>query len=204
MFLDVLATITLHKALVILHVLGLVLGFGVAISIDFLLLRCLLSGRMSRSALDMAEHAAYLTALGLVVLWLTGFGFLLQYYEISPEKLLNPKIHAKLAIVALLSLNGYLIHKLIMPCLWRYRGRNVLKRASTSELLLFAFCSSLSTISWVFPVVLGLNPALNFHFTAQSLFLEYLFCLAVALVLSTTVVFLLRRRSRSSVVAVSV
>lgn len=162
-----------HETLLIAHVMGLVLGFGVAISIDYLLLRALLFGPLSPVALDVAVHAAKLTTLGLLLLWLSGIGFLLEYNGTTPEKLENPKIHAKIIIVLILSLNGCLIHRFIMPILWRYTGKNVLNLISTKVLFLFCTCAAVSTVSWVFPLVFGLNTALNFSYSAENLLVQY-------------------------------
>lgn len=172
---DVFSSINLHDALLIAHVIGLVIGFGVAISIDYLLLRALLSRRLSPIILDVAVHAAKLTTFGLLILWLSGIGFLLEYSDIKPEKLENPKIHAKIVIVALLSLNGYLIHRFVLPILWRYTGKDVLSLASTKVLLLFCACAVISTVSWIFPLVFGLNGALNFSYSAVDLLVQYVF-----------------------------
>lgn len=172
---DVFSSINLHDALLIAHVIGLVIGFGVAISIDYLLLRALLSRRLSPIILDVAVHAAKLTTFGLLVLWISGIGFLLEYSDIKPEKLENPKIHAKMVIVALLSLNGYLIHRFVLPILWRYTGKDVLSLASIKVLLLFCACAVISTVSWIFPLIFGLNGALNFSYSAVDLLVQYVF-----------------------------
>ena len=170
---DIISSISLHDALLITHVIGLVLGYGVAISIDFLLLRALLSRRLSPIILDVAQHAARLTTLGLLILWLSGIGFLFEYRNTAPEKLENPKIYAKIIIVTLLSLNGYLIHRFVFPTLWRYAGKDVLGLASSRVLLVFCVCAAISTVSWIFPLILGLNSALNFSYPAEELLVQY-------------------------------
>ena len=174
---EIISSTSLHDALLIAHVIGLVIGFGVAISIDFLLLRALLSRRLSPIILDVAVHAAKLTTFGLLILWLSGIGFLLEYSNTAPEKLENPKIYAKIIIVALLSLNGYLIHRLVFPILWRYTGKDILGSASIRVLFLFCACAAISTVSWIFPLVFGLNSALNFTYPAEDLLALYVVCI---------------------------
>lgn len=191
---DVISTITLHDALLIAHIVGLVMGFGVAISIDYLLLRALLSRRLSPIVMDIAMHAAKLTTFGLVVLWISGIGFLMEYNALNPDKLANPKIHAKVVIVLILTLNGALIHRFVLPILWHYTGRDVLKMASNKTLMLFGACATVSTISWVFPIIFGLNKALNFNYSAVTLLSQYLMCIALVIALVFSALYLWRAK----------
>lgn len=176
---DVILTLDLRHWLILGHVVGLVLGFGSALTIEVVMLRSLLSARTSPLVLDFVVQASRLTTLGLALLWVTGMGFLLYYIEYDPEKLANEKIYAKMVIVLFLTINGYCIHRYLLPLLWKYSGKRVLAVATLRDVLLFALCGSVSAVSWFFPVVFGLNPELNGVYSVANLLGQY--ALAVGL-----------------------
>lgn len=196
---DIFTSIALHDALVLSHVFGLALGFGVALSIDFLVLRSLLAPRISPIVVDTVVQASRLTTIGLAVLWLTGLAFLLEYALLTPEKLGNPKIYAKITIVSLLTVNGWFIHKRIIPVLWRCSGGRLISRLSRRETLLFSVCAAVSTVSWVLPMVFGLNSALNFDYSVGHLLAQYaLGCILLALSIGAALSWLQRRADETA------
>lgn len=184
---DVILTLDLRHWMLLGHVVGLVLGFGSAITIEVVMLRSLMSARTSPLVLDAVVQASKLTTLGLALLWLTGIGFMLYYLEFSPEKLANEKIYAKMVIVLLLTINGWCIHRYLLPLLWKYSGKQVLAVARLRDVLLFALCGSVSAVSWFFPVVFGLNPELNGTYSIANLLGQYM--LAVGLIAAVSVSF---------------
>ena len=80
----------------------LVLGFGGAVFLDLTLSRY----RQSAELVANVDWISRFVALGLLMLWISGFGFLLLYLATEPEKVLNPKIWAKTVIVGILTVNG--------------------------------------------------------------------------------------------------
>ncbi len=179
---DEIATLDLRHWLLLGHVVGLVVGFGSAITIEVIMLRSLLSARTSPIVLDFVVQASKLTSLGLAVLWLTGIGFLLLYLDTDPGKLANAKIHAKVAIVLVLTTNGWCIHRFLLPVLWRHSGAKVLRKAELQDVVLFAVCGSVSAVSWIFPLIFGLNAELNNVYSFSNLFAQYVFAVAAAMV----------------------
>jgi hypothetical protein len=101
---------TLKTSLIILHLIGLAVGVGAATLLDLIIMRFMVLGRISREHVKVVHLAAQLVAAGLVLLWITGLSFLYHYYIYTPDSLANPKVHAKIAIVLILTLNGILVH----------------------------------------------------------------------------------------------
>ena len=55
-------------------------------------------------------------AAGLLILWLTGLGFLWLYWQFEPELLGNPKIWAKVVIVMVLTVVIFIAYSIkIVP-----------------------------------------------------------------------------------------
>jgi hypothetical protein len=83
-----------------------------------------------------------------------------SFYD--PHLLANPKLHAKIFIVVLLTIYGIVVEKFCLPAVMRNRGRplfaclNLLER---SEVIAIA---AISAVSWYFVVALGVVKELNF------------------------------------------
>lgn len=148
-------------ALRLVHFAGLVFGFGGAVFLDLLLSRYRHLAVTAELA-DNVEWISRFVALGLVMLWVSGIGFLLLYQATAPEKLLNPKIWAKLTIVAILTVNGIAIHRHVLPFVRRQIGRPLFADIRPGTKAALICCGVISVISWTIPVVLGASPQLNF------------------------------------------
>ncbi|WP_205910418.1 hypothetical protein [Rhizobium sp. FKL33] len=154
------------------HFAGLVFGLGFALFIDFFVQRKAPDG-LTRQDLDLVVWASRFVSLGLLLLWISGLGFLALYAVSDPAKLANPKIFAKIVIVAILTANGALIHARVLPALRRLQGAPLFAAARPRTLRLFALCAAVSTISWITPVILGAAPQLNFVVPMAVILLAY-------------------------------
>lgn len=196
---DVLMTLDLHHALLIGHVMAMIMGLGIAMSVEFILLRSLLSKRTSSTVLDLVKQGGQLVACGVLLMWVTGVALLLYnrlYGE--GEVILNAVIYAKIVIAAVLTINGGFIYSVIFPILRKYSGRHVLANASQNETLLFAICGGTSVVSWIFPVLMSFNPALNTGYSAANLLGQYFFVLTFVVMLFCACALKLRERSRAA------
>lgn len=145
------------------HLVGIVIGLGTILYLDggfFLSVvrnswdgyRTFMSGTLFRIA------TKYVT-VGLAILWLTGCGFLAYYAMFDPEKLANPKLHAKLAFVSVLTVNGFVLHRFVF--------RRVAGMADCGEILnsriglVGLFCGAVSCASWIGAFLLGALPVLD-------------------------------------------
>ncbi len=129
---------------------------------------------ISKEKFDVIEFVSRFVLFGLLILWVSGFAFIAFYYFFTPELLSNQKVWAKLFVVSVLSVNGYFIHSYMLPKLRRYIGRNLIRSAPTSELRMMAIMGTVSFVSWLFPIILGVAKTLNFSMPAVDIISFYL------------------------------
>lgn len=178
------ATLSYARTLLrILHFAGLVLGLGGAVFLDLTLSRFARAG-LTDAHVDMVSWISRFIALGLGVLWLSGLGFLLLYQFADPAKLANPKIYAKMTIVAMLSANGVAIHLSVLPQLRRRIGLGLAQDLQPRLRALFAATSAVSLVSWTVPIVLGAAPQLNFVVPFWVILAVYLALLLAAMAIA--------------------
>lgn len=133
---------------------------------------------MSAELVANVDWISRFVARGLVMLWLSGIGFLLLYLATEPEKVLNPKIWAKIIIVVILSVNGVAIHRLVLPFLRERIGRQHMTDVRPRKRAALIGCGVSSVVSWTMPVVLGAAPQLNFVVPCVVILAAYLLVLA--------------------------
>lgn len=167
----------------LLHFAGLVLGLGGAVFLDLTLAR-FARRSLTHDHVDLVVWISRFVTLGLGLLWLSGLGFLALYQLADPEKLANPKIYAKMTIVAVLTANGLAIHLTVLPQLRRRIGQPLLEELRPRLRLLFAVTSAASLVSWTVPVVLGAAPQLNFVVPFQTILAIYAACLLLGAALA--------------------
>ena len=177
---EFLALPRLKTGLLLLHLLGLVLGVGTATLLDLFIARSLYSGRFSKEQFDFVAFSSRLVFAGLFLLWISGLSFLLYYAYENPTGLENPKVWAKISIVAILSLNGLYIHKVVLPELKRNAGVSIFHRTSKVKRSMILASAAVSVVSWYAPLVIGTAKELNFTVSAPAILIAYFVALALA------------------------
>ncbi|WP_245524315.1 hypothetical protein [Methylobacterium nonmethylotrophicum] len=147
--------------LVGLHLIGLCLGLGGATMLDFWILRWMRWGGLPGEIARMFLFVSKVVTVGIGLLWLSGLGFLAVYAVESPEKFDNPKLWAKLAVVLALTINGLLIHAVVLPGVLRDIGRPMLDGVSGVRTGIFLVSGAVSGVSWYTAFALGLLRELN-------------------------------------------
>ena len=111
----------LRMAIVYPHLIACCVAIGLVLTNDLAMVRQLLTGKGS-----LHHDGGHLTklhgtiVLALGALWLTGIAIV--WLDVSANGwayLLNPKLQAKVAIVLLLTFNGVVLHRGVMPALER-------------------------------------------------------------------------------------
>ncbi|SFR45110.1 hypothetical protein SAMN05216203_0429 [Marinobacter daqiaonensis] len=169
---------TLKTALIAGHLLGLAFGVGGALTLDIIAFRYFYLDRITPEKLVLFHFIARLVTVGLVILWITGLAFLWLYWQHQPELLGNPKVWAKVTIVVVLTVNGYFLHHKVFPILDRNLGRYLFYRVNVDEKAMMFTFSSISIISWGFPLVLGIARSLNFTTGVENILAFYFLMLA--------------------------
>lgn len=186
-----------------LHFIGLALGLGAATVLDLMLLRVLARKRVSEADWSFIEFGAKVVNFGLIVLWITGIAFIVQYAVFEPVKLGNEKIWAKLAIVSILTANGAFIHAVILPRLRAQIGRQLFDGMSRFQKSAFIVSGAVSATSWYTPVALGVFSQLNNAVPALVLLLVYAGLLVIMTFVMHVVMWMLTPRSEPSYAAIA-
>jgi hypothetical protein len=156
------------------HFIGLALGLGGATLLDLMVLRFFIRGQIVQETYQVFAFASRIVEIGLRVLWITGIGFLFLYALTNVQLLSNPKVHAKLIIVLILTVNGFFIHTVILPTVKAQIGKTMFRGVSPARRSIFVLSGAISATSWYMPVALGAFPQLNFKVSAVDLLLIYL------------------------------
>jgi hypothetical protein len=168
--------------LLFVHLIGLALGLGAATLLDLLVVRMLVAGKIAPSQPAFIEFAAAVVTAGLALLWLSGLGLLAYYSAFDLTALQNPKVWAKVAIVAVLTLNGLFIHAAVLPLIKRQAGRGLFDGISEVRKSLLLTAGAVSITSWFMPVFLAVSRPLNFVVPAQIILAAYVVLLVVAVI----------------------
>ncbi|MFH6783927.1 MULTISPECIES: hypothetical protein [Methylobacterium] len=147
--------------LVAVHLVGLSFGLGGATMLDFWILRWMRWGSLPGEIARMFLFVGKVVSVGLGLLWLSGLGFLAVYAVESPEKFDNPKLWAKIAVVLALTVNGLLIHAVVLPGVLRDLSRPMLDGVSGRRTAIFLVSGAVSGVSWYAAFALGLMRELN-------------------------------------------
>lgn len=186
----------IRTGLRVVHFCGLVLGVGSATLLDLIVARFVLMRGISPEHVHIVDFSSKVVTIGLVLLWVSGIGFLFHYGFFDPAKLQNPKIWAKIAIVAVLTVNGFLVHHFVLPRLRDQVGKRLFDGLSPFECSLVLLAGTVSVISWYVPLILGAIPQLNYVVPAQAILISYaLLLVAVNTVIQVAIALYLRSHS---------
>lgn len=146
------------------HLIGLALGLGTTLFLDG---GCLVSiakrswsGYRAFMSGTLFHCATRFITIGLAILWITGIGFLVHYAVFSPDKLANPKIYAKLALVTVLTANGAFLHAYVLRRVAEMDDPGGMMSSGVGRLCLFS--GAVSAASWIGAFLLGALPILNY------------------------------------------
>jgi hypothetical protein len=172
----------LKTCLTCFHLLGLTIGLGGATILDIMLFRLVIRGQaIHQSDADLVRVVSGLVSCALVVLWVTGISFLIQYWYDTPELLANPKLYAKIAVVGVLTVNGMVLHARVLPLLYRNIGRPLFDGLLAKERFLMTVCGATSVISWYTPFILGIAKELNRVVPASTILTVYAILVVLAI-----------------------
>lgn len=158
----------LHLALVYLHLLATCLAIGLLMACDLrLLARLREPGTPAVTVLRPPSRFVVRAVAGaLLVLIATGAGLVVLALQERPDALANPKLQAKLLLVAVLVGNAVALHRLVFPRL----GRGATARRASAEtgvvrwvaLAAVALPLAVSHALWAYCALLGIARPWNF------------------------------------------
>jgi hypothetical protein len=163
-----------------IHLLGCAFGIGASTILDLRVLQLLSGRRVSTEDVVFAQLLGWFVRGGLALLWLSGLCFLVRYWYFAPELLGNPKLHAKIAVVLTLTLNGLVIEFVALPLLVRQHGRALFDGLPRSMQAGVLIAGTVSATSWYGAFVLGITRELNFAVSSGVILAAYLILLVLA------------------------
>lgn len=166
----------------VFHLAGLALGLGGAVLLDMLAIRFLIKQKISAEFYEIFKHSSQVVFWGLCLLWLSGIAYLAYYYLADYHSLFNQKVWAKLFIVVILSVNGWWIHRRILPLMQGSINGYLFKTLSVNQRRVLLCSSVISILSWGIPLLLGACKELNFCISAFTILFIYFTLLILGLI----------------------
>lgn len=155
----------MHLLLVFCHFLAASLALGAIVATDLRLL-----SKLAQDRVRIAPPNVFVTrivAVSLAILYLTGALLVVQGALERPGYLANPKLHAKVALVLLLTVNAVVLHRITFPRLGR--GRRI-ARWKALDWVAVALPVAASNALWLFVAFLGIARAWNDTMPASAIF----------------------------------
>lgn len=169
--------------LLIVHLVGLALGVGGALISDAMFFKAIRDFRITKTEMGFLTLGSAAIITGLALLVLSGAGM----FSLDPDRYLaSTKFLAKMTIVALLVVNGIVLHQLQIPYLHRLvrEGRST-KSGFATHRTLFLLGGAVSLVSWIAALTLGAFRTIPwpYHSIMGAYFavLILVFCLAYVL-----------------------
>lgn len=134
------------------HLLGTCLAIGAIVATDIRLLRRLADKRVRIAPPN--PYVVRLVTLALAILYATGAALVAFGLREDPSYVSgNPKLQAKILLVAILSINALVLHRYTFPGLARARR---VARWKLADFVRVAFPVSVSNCLWLFCAFLGI------------------------------------------------
>lgn len=134
----------IHSILITTHLIGVALGVGGATFAGILYLKAMKDGKVDPMEGEWLSVIFTVLRIGLVILVVSGFGFFIEYrFTGQEERLLDPRLWAKMTVVLVLVFNALLIQMRRIP-MW--------------------LGESLSLTSWYGALVLGIIQGVSYSY----------------------------------------
>lgn len=161
-----------RMAVLYAHLIACCVAIGLVLTSDIAMVKQLLKADPN-NRLD-PEHLSQLqktVSRALWMLWLTGVALVsLDAYSKGWGYFSNPKLQSKIAIVMLLTINGFALHRYVLPLLQKAGS---LLKLSFSQRLLALFTGAVSGVSWFYAAMLGVGRPLNFKYSLFEILVAY-------------------------------
>jgi hypothetical protein len=157
----------IRMAIVYLHLLACCVAIGSVFMSDLRMVLKLVRGVDDAEAPEHLWSLHRTLVLALAALWATGVGLVgFDVWMKGTEVLMNPKLQAKFAVVVLLTLNGMVLHRSVLPALIRAGS---LMRMASGQRLFAVLIGAMSGGCWLYAALLGIGRPLNFQFSLAKI-----------------------------------
>lgn len=186
----------MRMGIVYAHLIACCVAIGLAPTSDYAMIKQMIAGQdESHSDKTHLDTLKKTVLLALAVLWVTGIGIILLDYSVKDATyFLNPKLQAKILVVALLTINGFLLHSAVLPAI---KKAGTLLQMTTNARILAVFSGVVSGVSWFYAAMLGIARPLNWKYSLGELMFAYPLLICLGFVAMTLLVKWARHRAET-------
>lgn len=156
-----------RMGIVYAHLISCCVAIGLVLTSDIAMIQGLFGDDQGVRDETHLPQLQRIVARALAGLWITGVSVTLL--DASTQGLtyfLNPKLQAKIAIVVLLTMNGFLLHKAVLPGMQRAGS---LLNLELKPRLIATFTGVVSGVSWFFAALLGVAKPLSWKYSLTEI-----------------------------------
>lgn len=160
-------------AILYAHLIACCVAIGTILMSDIAMVRQLLgSPALSERDGSVHLHLLHLTvSRALWALWITGAAIVaVDIADKGLDYLGNPKLQAKLAIVLLLTFNGIVLHRFVLPAMSQAGS---LLGLPIGQRRLAILTGTVSGVSWLYAAMLGIGRPLAWKYSLPQLMAAY-------------------------------
>jgi hypothetical protein len=159
------------------HLLACCVALGLILVSDIETVWQLFFGDGAGPSPEHVEKLQNSVFLALAALWATGIGIIaLDYEQKGVEYFENPKLQAKLGVVAILTLNGFFLHLYTLPKIKR-AGSLIFLRPIALKIAVMS--GSISAVSWLYAALFGVGKTLSWKYSFYELLFLYPFFIVI-------------------------
>jgi hypothetical protein len=160
-----------RMGIVYFHLVACCVAIGTVFMSDLRMVRSLLRADRVTVEQDHFEGLQVTVGRALLALWITGVMLVgMDIWAKDASVLLNPKLQAKIAIVVLLTINGFALHRIVLPALKRV---SCVLHLEPSMRQFTVFAGAVSGVSWLYAAALGVGRPLNWKYSLAEIGMAY-------------------------------
>lgn len=149
------------------HLISCCVAIGLVLTSDIAMIKGLFDDDQGVRDEMHLQQLQRIVSRALVGLWISGISVtLLDASTQGFTYFLNPKLQAKIAIVVLLTINGYVLHKTVLPGMQRAGS---LLNLEFKPRLIATFTGVVSGVSWFFAALLGVGKPLSWKYSLTEI-----------------------------------
>ena len=159
-------------AIVYIHLIACCVAIGLVLTSDIAMVKQLLQADAAaphdRRHLATLQHTV---SAALAALWVTGVTIVaMDASEKGWAYFGNPKLQAKIGLVVVLTINGVLLHKTVLPLMQKAGS---LLKMKFKDRVLAVFAGTVSGVTWFYAALMGVGRPLSWKYSLVELLAAY-------------------------------
>ena len=178
----------MRMGVVYAHLIACCVAIGLVLTSDYAMIKQMITGKVDATHSDKThlDTLKKTVLLALAALWVTGIGIILMDYSVKGAVyFLNPKLQAKILVVVLLTVNGFLLHSAVLPAI---KKAGTLVKMETNARTLAVFSGVVSGVSWFYGAMLGIARPLNWKYSLGEIMFAYPLLICIGFIMMTLLV----------------